>query len=375
MKIFNTSPTENLPPTAPANEALQNDAAMEAAFRPALLERAKWLYRVGYTPLASKFKAPNLFRWKDPSRDDIYVKTVIAINRGRANSLNLRLDGELAALDLDFRGARGAELTDAFIDAYRGILGGAQAYTAKGAKGCKIFVMLTDKAEHLKDRYIGETVYPPETDFADADAVAAARCELELKTDVASVYGRHSEKIRYGYYPGTEPIVGTPPRFLPEVDFAMLRLIWKEAVNRAEFVPLGGVAVDAKAKERAFVCVHIAKSIMQCDLSTQMVLMPALRHFLQDFGHGIELAAVDSLQHGHRITRWEGLCRELAQRADEFDGDVFHAFNELFEKDRMRLAQKLSIKKPNKYTFMHLLEYNVLELQNLLEKEQAVHEK
>lgn len=353
---------DNLPPLALLEQAKSD------YLKPDLLQQAQKLYAAGFTPLASVFKAPRLFAWKEPKRDELYRKTIDAINAGRANSLNIRLDGDLAALDLDFRDDR---LTRALVAAFKE-LAGDKTYTTRGAKGCKIFMHLLDKENHLRDRLIGTTVYPPETLFTTPEECKDVSCDLELKTDLAAVFGRHSETVNYSFFPETKAIINATPDDLPKLYFDELEPLFKRAVRAANFVPWGGATVSEKDRQRAFICMALAQVLSEAGAYESAKLAPLLRHILIESGGSLELAAIDSLQDDHDVTQWEnvfiGLKENLRHRPSECD--ILPAFFAAFETDRRKILAKLIELSPT-FAAPNTMNYNIFLLQSLLENERA----
>ena len=160
-----------------------------------LITVARTFYDRGFEIVASREKIP-VHPWKnDPNdgslipREKLYAMAMRQVESGRADSISLRLNADLAAIDLDFYSP---DLADEFVDLFDRKIG--LPYTAAGKKGCKIFIRLENKDGIEKTFRIGNTFYP--------DDGSGIKNDLEIKCDLSAVFGRHSDGIEYHAYPG-----------------------------------------------------------------------------------------------------------------------------------------------------------------------------
>ena len=196
-----------------------------------LAQKLDEFYNAGYTPLISQFKVANLCKWKDTDKNYLYNVGVSFLKQGIGNSLTLRLDNDLIALDLDFKNE---ELTRAFLNSWQMNIG--EAYTTQGAKGCKIFARLKGKNGVLNTIKL-KTVYSSTDDFLKLKN-NNIKNELEIKQDLSCVAGFHSERLLYGFYPNTKPIISVPPLSqLPLIeDINNIKVIYDDAINACGFI-------------------------------------------------------------------------------------------------------------------------------------------
>lgn len=196
-----------------------------------LAQKLDEFYHAGYTPLISQFKVANLSKWKEVTREYLYNTSVAHLKQGIGNSLSLRLDSDLIALDLDFKND---ELTQAFLEQW--LINVGRAYTVQGSKGCKIFARLKGK-QNVDSTLKLKTVYSSKEDLLLLQQ-KGIKNELEIKRDLSCVAGYHSERVLYGFYPNTLPICSVPKlEELPLLDsLDSISLIYDDAINLCGFI-------------------------------------------------------------------------------------------------------------------------------------------
>ena len=211
-----------------------------------LLAAARQMAGLGYTVIASDGKEP-VHRWKYATdacaavmdRDSANLRALDAIDRGRATSLSVRLDGDLAALDLDFLTPG---LTVCFVDEWRKRVG-RDPVMVTGKKGGKIFVRLEGKEGVGPDLRVDPV--PGSRAWTGPDGGTNA---LELKRSLSAVYGQHSEGIRYRRYGDFAGLHETVPGELPVVSTGMVGEAFRAAVERLD--PFGTLGTGAAAVAR-----------------------------------------------------------------------------------------------------------------------------
>ena len=264
----------------------------------ALRAAADALFAAGYTVTGSEFKAPKLRPWKKSTREELYTCTQHDILSGRANSLTVRMDGELAAVDLDFHNE---QHTGIFLRLWSERIG--QAFTVRGKKGCKLFCRLQDKQGPEATAILLPKCYPASTDWSD-DSQKEQSAEVELKRDVSTVYGLHSPGLAYGYIAGTQPFIGAALEDLPLVSMTMLQALCAGLQEEASLVPWGGLYVEGAEKLRARWCIGVLTGdteIMRAyyrENGADVHTVQDLTSFLNIFGHVFELETVQAYLHG-----------------------------------------------------------------------------
>ena len=217
-----------------------------------LVTAARRLIGLGYTVIASEGKKPR-HRWKYADegrtvmldRDGANAMAMDAIVSGRANSVTVRFDHDLAALDLDFCTPG---LTDIFIGVWQQETR-ADPVMVTGKKGGKIFIRMDDKDGLEPDEIIGQW-----------DGPDGMRNVLELKRSLSAVYGQHPEGIRYRRYGGFAGLHETGPEELPVVDLATIRRAFRRALRLHS--PLG--TLDRTLRHVAMAC---AAAVLRGDIS------------------------------------------------------------------------------------------------------------
>ena len=185
----------------------------------ALHKTADGLASIGWTVIPSHFKAPSLRKWKEPSKEQLLTWAHEDINSGRCNSLNLRLgDSHVCALDCDF-------YDDVTMKNFMNLLTSEKIlpefYTVCGGKGGKIFFRVKNIPEGKPlPRVLGPQPLVPKKNGA------LVKYALELKSDVATVFGAYSiPGTLYSEYPGTKFVIYYRPEDLPEIDYLELQHI------------------------------------------------------------------------------------------------------------------------------------------------------
>lgn len=202
--------------------AFEPPRATDADERLDLLMRAQELYDLGYTVVASWGKRPTQM-WKNTNegirigRFDLFDRAKQRINEGKACSLTVRLDGDLAAVDLDFNLQA---LTDAFMERWTGAR--PLPVMVRGMKGGKILVRLKGKAG------IGN-----EAIRLRAWSARGVPNALEVKTDLSAVYGEHSAGVRYGPFGDMPTVFTAAPGDLPEVTMGEIEEAYNGAIKAA----------------------------------------------------------------------------------------------------------------------------------------------
>lgn len=288
-----------------------------------LITVARTFYDRGFEIVASREKIP-AHPWKnDPNggslipREKLYAMAMRQIESGRADSISLRLNADLAAIDLDFYSP---DLTDEFVDLFDRMIG--LPYTTAGKKGCKIFIRLENKDGIEKTLRIGNTLYPNDG--------SGAKNDLEIKCELSAVFGRHSDGIEYHAYPGCPGIwqlrgIDDLP-VVPE--WQIERLLNEAALNTGHVKSPNVVSDDDIA--RAYFCAGMALSKdpdapmddLENDIARAKTIMRFLDYFAYDFPSCFVkyiCGFVDSSK------KWPRLIARMA--ADfEMNADFFNAF-------------------------------------------------
>lgn len=198
---------------------------------------------LGWTTYGSIGKTPNLV--KRSVKDKVLLDLCASndLQYGPANSINLNLKASnVIALDCDFHSL---DLTRYFIANLVNYMGLSmdRLFTCVGAKGCKIFFRYAYNLSKSKlPTHLGKTAY--------INQIAPDyKQELEIKTDLSTVAGIHSQVITpygtdyivYTYVQGTRYIVEASPQDLPFIS-------WEELMH-AQTIYTGLLAFyDAKEK-------------------------------------------------------------------------------------------------------------------------------
>lgn len=249
----------------------------EEDLKQSLHRTAQGMYDDGWTVIGSRFKTPNLRPWKDTPRELLLQWCHEDIDSGRCNSLNLRLaDSNVMALDCDFPDNT---ITNKLIRELAGSYLMRDFWTVCGAKGCKIFFRAKGHLNKMP------TVLGPIAYTKGHAGEAAYKHMLELKTTVATVFGRYpvdDDKI-YNEYQGTKFIVMAKPEDLPELDVKELQHIAAayRGIVADEFVdPLGGPLVFKADYNRA--CAVLAKYMMMLNANYGTIYLSDFLFFMGD---------------------------------------------------------------------------------------------
>ena len=287
-----------------------------------LITVARTFYDRGFEIVASREKIP-VHPWKnDPNdgslipREKLYAMAMRQVESGRADSISLRLNADLAAIDLDFYSP---DLADEFVDLFDRKIG--LPYNAAGKKGCKIFIRLENKDGIEKTFRIGNTLYP--------DDGSGAKNDLEIKCDLSAVFGRHSDGIEYHAYPGCPGIWQ-----LQSIDDLPVMPVWQierllndAAQNTGHVESKNVVSEDDIA--RAYFCagmaLHADPDAPVSDLENDIKRAKGIIRFLDYFAYAFPADFVKRLCGIPHETRWPRLAERMA--ADfEMNADFFNAF-------------------------------------------------
>lgn len=251
----------------------------------ALLRIAALLYEKGFTVIGSQYKLPTLHPWKEPSRERLYTWAQLDLTTGRANSLTLRLDQDLAALDLDFKAP---ELTGAFVEFWQRRTGAA-SITTQGKKGGKVFFRLAGKDGPQSTRLLLRELYRPDLDFGSLEEQKADfKNDIELKRDVSAVCGLHSPGVLYGWIEGTKPITECDPSALPVFTEEEAEQLCKDFAEQVGLVPWGGKTISRTELRRAKTCINAVYDRWGLNAEDAETLC----HFLRETGHLVEADAL-----------------------------------------------------------------------------------
>lgn len=298
-----------------------------------LAQKLDEFFQAGYTPLISQFKVANLCKWKDVDRNYLYNVGVSFLKQGVGNSLTLRLDKDLIALDLDFKNE---ELTKAFLDSWGINIG--SAYTVQGAKGCKIFARLKGKTSPCNTLKL-KTVYSSKYDFLLLQN-KNIKNELEIKQDLSCVAGFHSERLLYGFYPNTLPICSVPSfDKLPLIeDINDISIIYDDAINACGFIS-EQIKLKPLEFERGVYMLRLAQTSPQKDIK---LIIDFLEYFKYEF-------AQDCLQvvyFNKQNSKYKVFVDRAKLNADGFIStcDRRDLTYRLFAKEHEHLANEASLK-------------------------------
>lgn len=198
------------------------------------------MHEHGWAVIGSQGKLPNLHPWKECSANDLYSLASANLQRGKANSLTLRLaDTGTIALDCDFRDPHLMQRFTEALGCYLG-LEPSELFTCHGKKGGKLFFQLLVQQSptlHIP-RSLGVPVYT-QGHASDNDF----KQELEVKHDLstfAGVYGAvNGSTIVYGPYAHYAYIADATPEQLPTITYESLLRI--EGLYRRVLLELGFV--------------------------------------------------------------------------------------------------------------------------------------
>lgn len=224
---------------------------------------ANAMYAKGWDVIGSFCKTPNLRPWKMSSRQQLALWAQDDIAAGRSNSLNLRLQGTgVIALDCDFHDA---SLMDKFVTDLSRMLGIRRQYlfTCKGAKGGKIFFRYSSRGvTDTPPKRLGPVAFT-----AGWAGIAAAKQELEIKTDlstVAGLYGKvmltntsgeqYPDAIVYSSYDGCRSILEAAPKDLQTLtkrDLEAIEDLYISILQQGHFVSAEGHEISAAHYEIA----------------------------------------------------------------------------------------------------------------------------
>ena len=198
------------------------------------------MHEHGWAVIGSQGKLPNLHPWKECSAHDLYSLATANLQRGKANSLTLRLaDTGTVALDCDFRDSHLMQRFTEALGCYLGLVP-SELFTCHGKKGGKLFFqLLVQQSPTLYiPRSLGMPVYTQghagDNDFKQ---------ELEVKRDLstfAGVYGSvNGSTIVYGPYASYAYIADATPEQLPSLTWESLLRI--EVLYRRVLLEMGFV--------------------------------------------------------------------------------------------------------------------------------------
>lgn len=210
----------------PARTRRLPDAGMDADARFLLSRTARKLRDRGLSVVASNGKIP-AHPWcyaKDTREplgpDDLFGLALQAVGDGRANSLSVRMDGAIAAVDMDFYNP---ELTKVFLVLWEQMVG-PDPVMVTAHKGGKIFIRLQGKTAYDKTIRLCEwddPLWPGEHKTNG----------IEIKRDLSAVHGFHSPGVEYRAYGNHRTIFDVSPEDLPEVPITRIRQLFDYAVD------------------------------------------------------------------------------------------------------------------------------------------------
>lgn len=244
-----------------------------------LLQTARRLEAAGFTMIGSRYKLPNLHKWKDPTKEQLFEWCLFDLQTGRANSLTVRMDGDLAALDLDFYED---EATPVFVDFWKNFIGTVPV-TVRGKKGGKVFFRLQGKAGTQSTLKLFEQQRPG---YAPDDWRGNA---IELKRDVSAVCGRHSEGVQYSSIEGTKPFADCVPDDLPLCSQDEIEELCNKFVSRRGWLRYSPTKRD---EEAARLCTAAVVGVCGVVFPNKL-----LEEFLKETGHWYELETLRALPH------------------------------------------------------------------------------
>lgn len=315
-----------------------------------LLAAAQKLYNAGWTIIGSQGKSPNLHKWKGVERAEMYQYALANIRMGRANSLTLRLDSDLAAIDCDFHDE---QCTAAFVAFWEMAFG--KAVTCVGSKGCKIFCRLHGKEGVGSTVYLMRDMYRPFVDWTNEALKKDASNAVELKQELSTFYGQHSEDVTYGVYPDTLSLLDVTPEALPVVTADQIKDICKSVEEFYCLVPWGGLKVAPEHVLAARRCIGLIAG--DTDLERQIMADGALvinssraqtlEEFLRDYGHGFEADCVHTFMRPGEViyskyyATIKALLTDVKEHGAEPSGAALRLLDITYRRDASHMMQEL----------------------------------